>query len=340
MKKLALIVCWLGKFPKWHNLYLLTCLKNPEVDWLIFHDQPTPQKHPPNVIFHTMRVSELESRAAHVLKATISIHSGYKLCDLRPAYGAIFDDFLAGYLFWGYADNDVFFGRIRTFITDQLLTDYDVLTACRCCTSGQFTIFRNEGLLKEPHKLIRDYTSTIQSSAHSGLDEIPLDNALQAQEGESIRVYRRQLQIFDVCSEDWRLWAERLELKEKGNLYGLFWEGGATEWNEGTIRHLASNKEAMFMHFMTWKRTWLIPSFPYWPQVIRKFVVTESGIQLVFQPNQWWAKWYFALRYQAPVQTVSIVCRLGRSQAGTKARRLLGRLKRWGQHVLHQRRAA
>ncbi len=318
-KKIALIECWLGKFPPWYNLYLLTCLRNPEVDWIVFHDQPPPARHPKNVTFHSLTRSELEDKAARLFGRKISISGGYKICDLRPAYGVLFRDYLSNYVYWGYADNDVFFGNISAFITDELLANYEVVSACRCCTSGQFTIFRNAGICARIHEIIPEYVEALSRHEYAGLDELSLDTSLLNYRLESIRVHRRQLQIFDTCDEKWKQWAERLELEEKGHLNELFWEGGETVWQDGDTVHIASQKPAMFMHFMTWKKRWELPTFPYWPTVFRHFVVSEEGINVVFQRKQFLSCIYFAARYQTPV----LLARLLRP-----IRRRLGNVKR------------
>lgn len=38
MKKAAIIIPYFGKFPEWFNLYLYSCKKNPEVDFIFYTD--------------------------------------------------------------------------------------------------------------------------------------------------------------------------------------------------------------------------------------------------------------------------------------------------------------
>lgn len=68
----------------------------------------------------------------------IAIPQPYKLCDFRPAYGYIFAEYLAQYDFWGHCDNDVIFGNIRKFITDEILNNYE-----RILIRGHFTLYKN-----------------------------------------------------------------------------------------------------------------------------------------------------------------------------------------------------
>lgn len=68
----------------------------------------------------------------------IAVPQPYKLCDFRPAYGYIFAEYLTQYDFWGHCDNDVIFGNIRKFITDDILDNYE-----RILIRGHFTLYKN-----------------------------------------------------------------------------------------------------------------------------------------------------------------------------------------------------
>ena len=46
----------------------------------------------------------------------INLRSPYKLCDLKPAYGYIFNNLLKDFDYWGYSDLDLLFGNL-----DELL---------------------------------------------------------------------------------------------------------------------------------------------------------------------------------------------------------------------------
>ena len=60
----------------------------------------------------------------------ITLHTPYKLCDYKPAYGEIFAPELSGYDFWGYGDMDLVFGDLRAYFTEDKLRKYDKFYAC------------------------------------------------------------------------------------------------------------------------------------------------------------------------------------------------------------------
>lgn len=72
------------------------------------------------------------------LQMKICLNSPYKLCDYRPMYGLLFEDYLSGYDFWGHCDNDLIFGNIRKFLTNDILSKYD-----RILSRGHLSLYRN-----------------------------------------------------------------------------------------------------------------------------------------------------------------------------------------------------
>ena len=57
---------------------------------------------------------------------SINLPSPYKLCDFKPAYGEIFNEFISSFDYWGYCDVDLIWGNIRKFLSNDLLDkEYD-----------------------------------------------------------------------------------------------------------------------------------------------------------------------------------------------------------------------
>ena len=51
----------------------------------------------------------------------------YKLCDYKPAYAVIFEEWVNKYDYCGFFDCDLLFGNIREFFPDNMLEKYDKL---------------------------------------------------------------------------------------------------------------------------------------------------------------------------------------------------------------------
>lgn len=81
---------------------------------------------------------ELKKRFEEKLQMPVCLNNAYKLCDYKPMYGVVFDDYLKEFDFWGHCDTDMIFGDIRQMITDDLLSRYD-----RILTRGHLSLYRN-----------------------------------------------------------------------------------------------------------------------------------------------------------------------------------------------------
>src|SRR3954470_22469785 len=118
--RISLIICWVGPWRPWIHLFLHSCSRNPEIQFLIFTPEAAPALPPANVRVVPMTLKEIAARARSVLGCEILISRAYKLCDFKPLYGLLFADYLSGSTHWGYCDEDVFWGRIRHFLSDDL----------------------------------------------------------------------------------------------------------------------------------------------------------------------------------------------------------------------------
>ena len=111
--RVAVILPYFGKFPNYFTLYLYSCSFNPKIDFLIFTDILYEDQYPDNVKFITLSFKELQETAQYKLGFRIELSNPYKLCDLRPAYGVVFADYIKGYDYWGYGDIDVIYGDLQ-----------------------------------------------------------------------------------------------------------------------------------------------------------------------------------------------------------------------------------
>lgn len=126
---------------------------------------------PCNIKFVYKTIAELNSLATEKLALPVQITNGYKLCDFKPTYGLLFSELLQGYDFWGHGDIDMIFGNIRSFITDELLNTYDLISVRHDFLTGQFLLFRNNGKMNNLFAMSRDYRKVLSSDRHYCFDE-------------------------------------------------------------------------------------------------------------------------------------------------------------------------
>ena len=141
MKTIAFIIPYFTKgkeLPTYFPLWLSTCQKNATIDFIFITDDRRNYVYPPNVKKIVMDFEELKPKIQKIFNFPINLDTPYKLCDYKPAYGEIFSQYLTGYDYWGYCDIDLFWGNIRHFITDEILTSYK-----RIFSRGHCSIFLN-----------------------------------------------------------------------------------------------------------------------------------------------------------------------------------------------------
>lgn len=123
MKKIVFICPYFGKLPNNQmDLWLQSCKNNPTIDWIIFTDDDKKLDYPPNVKVIHMEFEDLIDYIQKKFDFKIQLDYPYKLCDFKPVYGYIFDEYIKQYDFWGHCDiSDCIFGNIRKFISDEIL---------------------------------------------------------------------------------------------------------------------------------------------------------------------------------------------------------------------------
>jgi hypothetical protein len=238
------IVPYFGKWPMWFPAYLRSCGANPSVDWLFITDIEPPPKSPANVRFLRTTLTAVKDLASERLGFDIQLKRGYKLCDLRPAYGHVFAEHVAGYTFWGHCDVDMVWGNIRQFIDDALLSESDVFSARMGRIAGHCTLFRNTEPVNALYRIgIKRYQAALEQPNYLHYEERAFSKVVsRAAADGKIRVsWSRHMVNFarppDV--EPSRLsWGQRYT------------------WREGRLFNSSeADAEVLYVHFMTWKAT-------------------------------------------------------------------------------------
>ena len=136
LPSIRLVVPFFGQPPPHLPLVLRSMGANPDVSWLLMTDQRVTGA-PPNVTVQMWPFQDLRNRIRDFFDFEVSLKDPYKLCDFRPAFGAIFAEELAGFDFWGHCDLDLVFGRIRDHLPAVAFEADKVLF------NGNFSLYRN-----------------------------------------------------------------------------------------------------------------------------------------------------------------------------------------------------
>lgn len=138
IKKCVLILPYFGKFNNYFSLFLKSCQANSMYEWLIFTDCKDIYDYPQNVRVVYTTLAEIKNIAEIKFGFPVSMETPYKLCDYKPSYGFLFEEYIKGYEYWGYCDCDLIFGNLDKMLTPLLEKGYDKLFA-----AGHLTIYKN-----------------------------------------------------------------------------------------------------------------------------------------------------------------------------------------------------
>jgi hypothetical protein len=277
-QSIAIITCYFGKWPWYFPYFLHSCKFNPTIDFIIITDNAEEiLNKPDNVIILKKKLNEIVNTASKKIGFTIVIDNPYKLCDFKPAFGFLFPEIIANYNFWGHGDIDVIYGNIRDFITDELLNEFELITARHDFLSGTFTLFKNNKKVNTLFLKSKDYKKVFESPTHYCFDEC---NFLWKQIGE----LRKNQTIFDLpCEiESMTHVVKRLQFENKLKAFLDFMivEGrpGKLKWVKGKIVY-KNEFECLLYHMIKFKKE-TMPSKVFNPMP-DKFYISPNKIYVL-----------------------------------------------------------
>lgn len=157
MKSIVLICPYFGKLPNYFPLTLLSMKNNPQVTWLIFTDDRTAYDYPPNVQVEYVDFAHVKKLIKKNLGVDATGIRPYKLCDYRPFYGIIFQDYIGEYSFWGHCDFDCVFGNLSDFITVDVLRHYEKILYL-----GHLSLYKNDEKMRSMIMAFKDAVPDVE----------------------------------------------------------------------------------------------------------------------------------------------------------------------------------
>lgn len=272
MKSIVLIIPYFGKWPVWFDAYLCSVASNPTISWLCPTDCEIPLNYPKNIRFLPITLHDLNVKVNKKVGVNVPLNPR-KFCDLKPAYGDIFEDYIKEYDFWGFCDMDIIWGDIRKFMTPKILNEFDIISSRPNAISGHFNLFRNTSEINNYYKKINNYKELFSIPKFMWFDETVLTEKL----------------ILDATSSTvlFKIFWNKDEVS-KGIESEVHQEYYLDRWlyKNGKIFDLYSdtNKEYMYLHFINWKRTMKYSDAKY-SDTFDDFYISYSGIHFKKHTN-------------------------------------------------------
>lgn len=189
------IIPYFGRFPNYFQLFLNSCKENPDIDWTIITDNREKYSYPDNVHIVQGEFEKVRDRIRNTFEPYgfyPCIEEVHKLCEYKPAYGFLFPELIEGYDFWGYCDIDVIYGRIRKFITDDILTQFSKIGIL-----GHLTIIKNQDAMNR--MFMRDYNGhALYKEAFSSTSNYNFDEEFQGKPNINSLFRQNNVEVMDL----------------------------------------------------------------------------------------------------------------------------------------------
>lgn len=240
MNKIAVIMPYFGKLPNYFDLWLESCCNNPQIDWIVVTDNLV-KCDSDNVKILNISFEDFKNNVQSKFNFKIKLDAPYKLCDYRPLYGYIFEEFFTGYDFWGWCDCDVIFGNLMKILPENVWNDYD-----RILDKGHLSFVKNS---KDINELIfsESYIKTIitgkaiyafdeiYNGYYKGFNQMLLDNRLNVFDGKYL-----------VSDIDYR--NKYFRIVEEDNPNNIFQYTNGTLYKYSVINDEVTKKEVLYIH--------------------------------------------------------------------------------------------
>lgn len=280
MKKIGIICFYFGKWPKLNDFFLETIKTNESVDFFIFSDNIPAKTFCENVKFNNFSIDVFNQLASKYLNIKTNVKNPIKVCDFRPAFGIIFQDYLKPYDFWGYSDLDLIFGNIRNFFTKELLDEYDIISTRKEFLSGTLTIFKNNDIINNFYKKSSDYKRIHESQDYFNFEEAGHGITPRLFVGENIEDIPPEIDSMmhtlkrskDIKIHYSNMIVEQIPLNK--TLKEFKWE---LLWNKGNLFNQTEKKDLMAFH-LKFHKLFCFFYIPNWKNFEDIFIIRDDGI--------------------------------------------------------------
>jgi len=257
MKSILIIITYFGKWPEWFPIYLESCRQNPTIDWLFHTDCHFDTSQTPNVRLKLTGKEDFIDLVNEKLGIRFMPGDPYKMCDLRPMTGVLYEEEITGYDYFGYGDIDLIYGDIRKFYTDKVLEN-NIISTHSWCISGHLALIKNEEWLRNAFRQIKKWKEIIEYPWPMRFDEDIFTRVFKYPKWLPAFLYF----LYDLAFPGSKKYRQKLYFREQFTtpLTPIKWRNGTYDhpqvwfWQNGRITTGPNNEnEYIYFHFMNYK---------------------------------------------------------------------------------------
>ncbi|WP_299199334.1 DUF6625 family protein [uncultured Amphritea sp.] len=281
MTKIALLSPYYGSLPDCFPFYVKSLANNPNIHVYMFTDCSYEGDVPENLHFIKSNIQHFKRLVKDKLDVDAIINKGYKLCDFRPAFGVIFEDYIIGYDYWAMGDIDVIYGQLLDNFPENWRS-FDVVSMVPEWLSGSLCIFRNVENINKLYMSSSSWETVFSSEKHYAFDEC---NCLyeRLRQGENI-LEIDELQSFTYLVKnaakngDLKVWFKRQLVKEK-----IFANNDHIQMLDGRL-YRKDRQELTYYHLVSEKRhdRFVLPK---WNHIPNEYFIVPHGF---FSSDDFW----------------------------------------------------
>lgn len=269
LPKICMVLPYFGKLPSYWSGALSSFADNYEIDFLIITDCEVTNSAP-NIKIVKMDWKVLQQHVKKSLSSVgykkICITHPYKLCDYKPTYGFLFQDYLMDYDYWGFIDCDLYLGNVVKFLQKVEFEKYD-----RVGAFGHFSLIKNKSefnlLFTENIKNDKSFNEVVRTTFPCHFDESSFNEIFKV---KGLSFYETRLDAtMGIFSYEFK-WLNQT-FPELGELFVVEKDGTTVVYsqnNDGTLKR----SEVMYFHYLN-KKNIEIPH-----NITKPFCITRKGV--------------------------------------------------------------
>jgi hypothetical protein len=285
MNKACILLPYFGKWPPYMDVYLKGCANNPNVDFIFFTDAGPLPNAPDNVKLHPLTLKEFNALVSKQFNITARIESAYKVCDVRPAFGLLFEEFIKSYDFWGWGDIDLVYGRLDAFFTSNHFKEFDILSGRKFWVSGALCFIRNTPEVNTMFLENEDYKANFTRAQHTSFSECGKKWS-DVLNGRTILELDFKEKNFTRLVAEW-VHADLLKAYFEDMYKESIGKDDYVHFSNGKLSSRAGQEFALFHYVMTKRNPWF--KYPKWKEVPDEFYITPTGF---YTANEFTFNWY------------------------------------------------
>lgn len=261
--RISFVVIYMGKIPSYFSLFIESAIRNPTFDFIFFMDSELQSINANNIFINKISLKDLNQIAIEKGILKYEVKNGYKLCDLKPAWFDILEEYLpeTQYEYVGYIDIDMILGNLTKFIDLNDIRNYDIWTIVDNYISGALTLFRNNEEIRKLYRKSPSWKIIFNDSRNFAFDE------------DLKQIFRNEFKSF----------SDLVKIEEKEGKIKVKWNHAVAFQNRPSFLTYSKlsikdkeEKEYICFHYSVAKQ-YIAWTTPNWKIIPEKFYINKYG---------------------------------------------------------------